>query len=131
MAKLFIAIHNGKDITIFLFHKDTVYYWHGASFREYLSVSPNNLIQWELIKHSRQEGYKKYDLLSIEPDRLPGIANFKMRFGGETKTYYRCRWKTSFFRLPMIVYFVKHPGYSCNKIIEKFEGIIQRKAGRI
>ncbi len=118
MARLFIAIHNGKAISgaIFLFHKDTVYYWHGASLREYLSVSPNNLIQWELIKLSRQEGYIKYDLLSIEPDRLPGIANFKMRFGGETKTYHRCSWKTPFYRLPLISYYITHPSYLYDRI---------------
>jgi hypothetical protein len=118
MAKLFIATHKGKAISgaIFLFYKDTVYYWHGASFREYLSVSPNNLIQWELIKHSQQEGYKKYDLLSIEPDRLPGIANFKMRFGGETKPYHRCLWKTPFYRLPLIRYYVTHPSYLYERI---------------
>jgi len=113
MAKLFIATHNGKAIAgaIFLFYKDTAYYWHGASFKEYLFACPNVLIQWELIKHSRRLGYRKYDLLSIEPDRLPGIARFKRHFGGEATTYYHGFWKTSPFSVPVLSYCVKHPSY--------------------
>jgi len=113
MAKLFIATHNGRAIggAIFLFYKDTAYYWHGAAFREYAFACPNVLIQWELIKYAKRVGYRQYDLLSIEPDRLPGIARFKMHFGGETKTYYHGFWKTSSLSFPVLSYCVEHPSY--------------------
>ena len=118
MAKLFIATHNGKAIAgaIFLFYKDTAYYWHGASFREYSFACPNVLIQWELIRYSKRIGYRKYDLLSIEPERLPGIARFKMNFGGEVKTYYHGFWKTSSFSVPVLSYCVEHPSYLFGRI---------------
>jgi lipid II:glycine glycyltransferase (peptidoglycan interpeptide bridge formation enzyme) len=89
-AKLFIAMYKGNLFPEqFFFYKESVYYWHGASFREYLPIAPSQLIHWELIRYAHQNGYKVYDFLNIEPERLPGIARFKMRFGGETKTYYR------------------------------------------
>ncbi len=120
-AKLFVAMYNGKPISgaIFLFYKDTVYYWHGASFNNYLFVSPNNLLHWELIKYGHQNGYKKYDFLNIEPNRLPGIARFKMRFGGETKAYYRASGKTPFYRFPLLTYYLKHPSYVYKRIMAR------------
>ena len=123
MAKLFMALYNGRAVSgaIFLFYKDTVYYWHGASFEKYLNVCPNNLIQWELIKFANGNGYKKYDLVSIEPDRLPGIARFKMGFGGETRTFHRCFWKTPLYRFATMKYFIKHPSYGYIKIKEKLK----------
>ncbi|MBW2059919.1 MAG: peptidoglycan bridge formation glycyltransferase FemA/FemB family protein [Deltaproteobacteria bacterium] len=120
-AKFFIALYDGKPVSggIFLFYKDTVYYWHGASFRQYLSIAPTQLLHWELMKYAIQKGYKKYDLLNIEVDRLPGIARFKMRFGGDTKTYYRAFYKTPSYRLPLIRYYLKNPSYVCNRLMDK------------
>jgi hypothetical protein len=120
-ARLFIGLYNGKPVSgaIFLFYKENVFYWHGASFREYLPIAPSQLIHWELIKYARQNGYKTYDFLNIEPERLPGIARFKMRFGGETKTYYRAFRNTPFYRLPMIMYCMKKPSYAYEKIKQR------------
>ncbi|MFX0195698.1 MAG: lipid II:glycine glycyltransferase FemX [Candidatus Hodarchaeota archaeon] len=121
MAKLVIAVYDGKAISgaIFLFYKDTVYYWHGASFRDHKSVAPNQSIQWELIKYANQNGYKKYDLLNIEPDRLPGIARFKIRFGGETKLYYRAVYKTPAYSIPLLAYCIRHPSYLYGRVKSK------------
>jgi hypothetical protein len=123
MAKLFIACHNGKAISggIFLFYKDFVYYWHGASFKDYLYLSPNQLIQWELLKFAKENRFKQYDLLYIDPDGYPGIARFKMRFGGETKKYYRGYWKTPPMRIPVLTFYAKHPALTFSKIVEKIK----------
>ncbi len=90
MVKMLIAEYDDKPISgaIFLCYKDIVYHWHGASHREYSNLAPNNLIQWEIIKWANKNGYKYYDLVRIEPDRLPGIAAFKMGWGGDTVEFY-------------------------------------------
>jgi hypothetical protein len=117
-AKLFIAMYKGKPVSgaIFLFYKESAYYWHGASFKEYLPIAPTQLIHWELIRYAHQTGYKSYDFLNIEPERLPGIARFKMRFGGETKTYYRATYATPYLRLPLLRYYITHPSYTLGRL---------------
>ena len=101
MVKMLLAEHDNKPIAgaIFLCYKDTVYYWHGASYREYSNVAPNNLIQWEIIKWGNENGYKHYDLVRIEPDRLPGIAAFKMGWGGDTVEFYYAVKRTRMYEL--------------------------------
>lgn len=83
-VKLFLAKYEGKYIAgaIILTHNDSIYYWHGASFREFLSYAPNNLLQWEIIKWANMAGYKKYDFVMINEKTHPGIAAFKLGWGG-------------------------------------------------
>lgn len=101
MVKMLLAEHDNKMIAgaIFLIYKDMVYYWHGASHREYSNMAPNNLIQWEIIKWANENGYKHYDLVRIEPDRLPGIAAFKMGWGGDTVEFYYAVKRTRMYEL--------------------------------
>ena len=47
------------------------------------------MLQWEAISWATQAGFKKYDFVRIEPDRLPGIAHFKQGFGGNKSYYFR------------------------------------------
>lgn len=121
MAKLFIAIYNDAPIAgnIFLFYKDTIYNWHTGGLKEYLSLAPNDLLQWESIKYAQRNGYKKYDLVSIEPHKLPGIAKYKMKFGGETIIYYRGFWKTPFYRPAVMVHCFKRPSYVYKTVKKK------------
>lgn len=101
MVKMLLAEYNNKIIAgaIFLCFKDTVYYWHGASHREYSNVAPNDLIQWELIKWANEKGYKYYDLVRIEPNHLPGVAAFKMGWGGDTVEFYYAVKRTRIYKL--------------------------------
>lgn len=91
MAKMFLAEYEGTVIggAIFLCYRNTIYYWHGASYKEYWDLAANNLIQWEIIKWGHTRGYRYYDLVRIEEDRLPGIAKFKMGWGGDRVEFYR------------------------------------------
>jgi lipid II:glycine glycyltransferase (peptidoglycan interpeptide bridge formation enzyme) len=125
LARLFIATLDGNAIAgaIFLLYRDTVYYWHGASLREYSRVCANHLVQWEFIKWARQMGYKKYDLLSVEPDRLPGIARFKMRFGGKLERYHMATWKTSILRWQSIKYYYRNPRYTMSRAQKVIGGL--------
>lgn len=90
MVKMLLAEYKDKVVSgaIFLCYKDMAYYWHGASYKEYWDLAPNNLMQWEFIKWANENGYTYYDLVRIEPDRLPGIAKFKMGWGGDTVEFY-------------------------------------------
>ena len=91
-----IAFHEDKPVAgaLFLCFRDAVYYWSGASLDEYKHLAPNDLIQWEIIKWARTNGYKSYDLLIVEPERLPGIAHFKLGFGGEIAPIYEAIHRT-------------------------------------
>ena len=110
-AKMLIALYEAKPVAgaIFLCFKDTVYYWHGASYYEYRNLAPNDLIQWEIIKWAKKNGYKYYDLVRIEPERLPGIARFKMRYGGHTVPFYHAIKETNIYQIMRIVRFIMSP----------------------
>lgn len=77
---------NGKIIAggLFLKHKKTVYFRHGASLSEYWNLHPNHFLIWETIKHSCNTNYKCFDFgrtgLVNE-----GLRNFKSNWGSEEK----------------------------------------------
>jgi hypothetical protein len=89
-VKPLLAFHEDKPVAgaLFLCFGDTVYYWSGASLNEHKHLASNDLVQWELIKWARANGHKSYDLLMVEPERLPGIAHFKLGFGGQLVPIY-------------------------------------------
>lgn len=93
LAKLFLAKHDGETISgaLILYFKDTAYGWDIGWNREYAYIAPNDLLNWEIARRARLEGYKYFDLLRIEPDRLPGIAQWKKTFGGEILQCYFLR----------------------------------------
>lgn len=71
-----------KDRTIatgiFPHDNESIYYWGGASDPAYRGISPNELIQWTLIKMALEKGIKKYDMYG-------GDNPFKLKFGCELK----------------------------------------------
>ena len=72
------------------YYKDTAYYTHGCS------TSDSNLsklrapyfLQWEMIKKSKERGYKKYNMWGVYPSSmtkkgpLSGVSEFKRSLGG-------------------------------------------------
>lgn len=119
-AKLFVAFHERQPVggALILFHRDVAYYWHGASFKRFSSLSGGQLLQWEIIKWARMNGCKTYDLLSVEPDRLPGIARFKMRFGGKTVVYPRVNWRSPYYL--SMKYYLSHPSFVAGRLLNRF-----------
>jgi hypothetical protein len=85
MAGLFLAAYNGEYISgsIVLYFKGCVYGWDIGWRREYASLSPNDLMAWQIACHARSTGYKVFDLMVIDPVAQPGIAKWKMGFGVE------------------------------------------------
>jgi hypothetical protein len=53
---------------------ETAYYWGGASLRQHQKLYPNELLQWYAMKHLKQRGIKRYNMV--------GTMEFKQKFGG-------------------------------------------------
>jgi len=76
---------------------DTVRAWKAGWSGEYKELSPNALMHWEVIKWSKQNGYRYYDFVSldlessnkllrgetVQPDKTNGMFFFKVGFGGQ------------------------------------------------
>jgi len=100
-AKLFF-IKVGEMIvssTIILYCKDMVYGWELGWRREYTEFSPNDFLVWSIAQNAYERGFKYFDLLRIEPDRLPGIAKWKESFRADIETCYFLQKKTFEYRL--------------------------------
>jgi len=100
-AVLFFAEYEGKRIasaiTTICGEKSIYYFGASTSDREYRNLMAPYLLQFEMMQYSRSKGAKSYDFLGIAP-LLPngeldkkhdyaGITEFKLKFGGERKTY--------------------------------------------
>jgi hypothetical protein len=77
------AKYKKKVIGTALFPHDDhwVYYWGGASDFAHRALSPNELIQWTLMKIAAKRGIGKYDMYG-------GDNRFKLKFGAEVKDVY-------------------------------------------
>lgn len=53
---------------------DLMYFWGGASWRQYQQLRPNELIQWHAIKYWKQRGIQRYD--------MGGGGEYKRKYGG-------------------------------------------------
>jgi len=87
--KLYFATYEGKNIAggLFCFFGDRVTYMHGASDNEARNLMSPYLLQWEVIRTAKREGYKYYDFYGIDEKKWPGVTRFKIGFGGFVKEY--------------------------------------------
>lgn len=93
-AALYIATFNDKPISAIIatFFADTAIYYYGASSNEHRNLMAPYLLQWQVIKEAKSQGYKQYDFLGISPQNQPkhawaGVTEFKLKFGGERIDY--------------------------------------------
>lgn len=96
MMKLFLAEHEGTALSgaiLFLFGRWCVYAY-GASSNEHRQLMPNYLIQWEMIRWAKENGYGMYDFRGVSPsrdptadDHLAGLNRFKEGFGAQFVEY--------------------------------------------
>jgi CelD/BcsL family acetyltransferase involved in cellulose biosynthesis len=49
------------------------YFWGGASWREFRSVRPNDLLMWSAIRYWRERGADVFD--------FGGAGDYKLKFG--------------------------------------------------
>jgi len=87
--KLYLASHEGKNIAagLFCFFGNRATYLHGASDNEARNLMAPYLLQWEIIKTARKEGFKYYDFYGIDEKKWPGVTRFKLGFGGSVREY--------------------------------------------
>ncbi|HOZ53232.1 MAG TPA: peptidoglycan bridge formation glycyltransferase FemA/FemB family protein [bacterium] len=87
--KLFEARAGEKVLAsgIFSFYQNTASYLHGASSNEMRNFMAPYLLQWEIIKKAKQEGYKFYDFYGISDKKWPGVTRFKKGFGGKNYSF--------------------------------------------
>ena len=85
--------------TIFLLYfKDIVIYGWGASLREYLELSPNYLLFWEIIKYSCERGFNFFDFGRSLPDT--GVFLFKRGWGAVPKQLYYQYYLNNISKMP-------------------------------
>ncbi|MCQ3936013.1 MAG: hypothetical protein DPW18_03080 [Chloroflexi bacterium] len=118
-ARFFLAKFEQNVVsgTVILYHRDTAYGWDIGWRREFASLSPNDILTWEIAERACKDGYKNFDLLRIEPDRLPGIAKWKATFGCDIVKCYLLKKATDGYRLfhPLRVLFTD-PARAVRKI---------------
>ncbi|NEQ84270.1 MAG: GNAT family N-acetyltransferase, partial [Moorea sp. SIO2I5] len=61
--------------------KKHVVYWHGSSLEKYLNLRPVNLVMYEIVKDSCEQGYSWFDFDTS--GGLPGVIAFKKSFGAK------------------------------------------------
>lgn len=67
-----------------LCYNGIVYDWYAGSYDEYLKKCPNDLITWEVIRWSINNGFKTFDFGGAgSPGKEYGVRDFKKKFGGE------------------------------------------------
>ncbi len=92
--KLFLVEYEGKPIAGSVLLKYGAKSWHmyAGSSDEYKETLPNFLMQWEMMRWSRDKGAYLYDMRGIagEGDKLKpieGLVRFKKRFGGDLVSF--------------------------------------------
>lgn len=79
---IFLAKHNGQQIANVGIVSDNNYsfYWLGNILKGTRNLGQGDALQWHVIKEMKKKGCKYYDLCYIEPERLPGVYEFKKGF---------------------------------------------------
>lgn len=101
MAQFHLVKHEGEIIagSIYLVFRGIFYIWNSKTNRDFRSMVPNYLLQWEIIKRAKESGHSKFDFVRIDREALPEISAFKMSWGGEVVEYHRLKKKKKTLRL--------------------------------
>jgi CelD/BcsL family acetyltransferase involved in cellulose biosynthesis len=89
-ARLVLAYVENRPVAggVFLRHGQTAYYWHGATSSDAPNLGQGELIQWDAIRWASESGCSWYDLVGVERERLPRIAQFKLGFSRDAEPFY-------------------------------------------
>jgi lipid II:glycine glycyltransferase (peptidoglycan interpeptide bridge formation enzyme) len=71
-------------------HGDTGIYLLAATSDEGLKTRGAYLLQWRAMEHLKQQGFRWYDLGGMNPDRNPGVYQFKSGLGGAECSHLGC-----------------------------------------
>lgn len=98
----FFGAFYGSDMIaakIYLTYKGLVYDWYSGSDKEFSYLCANDLLAWQGINWSKENGFGMYDFAGAGHPSVPyGVRNFKVRFGGELTNFGRY---TAIHRTPL------------------------------
>lgn len=102
LADLWIAFLDETPLAyVFIWkYKQTIHFVYGSSDAETWSYKPNNLLQWEIIRYYKQQGYTLYNMWGIRnmnfsektpptERKIEGYGKFKLSFGSELRDLVR------------------------------------------
>ncbi len=97
MCRILFVQMDGQDIGAMMHYMDvdTVYEVYGGVNNLGRKVSANYLLKWEAIKHSRKEGYEKFDQWGVAPLVVDADTG-KRRFKQGHSLYYISKFKSGF-----------------------------------
>jgi hypothetical protein len=86
--KIFVADYNGEHVggVITLCYKDIMYHWVGSPKSTLVTISPNDLVQWEAIKWGIENGFKIYEIMDSGDD--PRLRQFKAKWNPDLVIWY-------------------------------------------
>ena len=71
-------------VRLVLCFNSNIYDWYAGAMDDYLSLRPNDILPWELMKYGVKNGYKSFDFGGAGKPNVPyGVRDFKLKFGGE------------------------------------------------
>mgnify|MGYP000456884741 CR=1 FL=1 len=81
--RIFVAKYRNEIITgqIVVCHKDKLSLWTGSPKTSILRGSPNDLLQWEIIKWAHKHGFKYCEIMDAGDN--PRLRHFKAKFNPE------------------------------------------------
>jgi len=87
--ELWLAKKDGELLAagLFSFYGQRATYLHGASANRGRQHMAPYLLQWQMIKRSRELDCRIFDFYGIDEKRWPGVTRFKLGFGGRGKKY--------------------------------------------
>jgi lipid II:glycine glycyltransferase (peptidoglycan interpeptide bridge formation enzyme) len=68
---------------------DTCIYFLGATAREGMRTKASYVVQWEMIKWMKMNGFTRYDLGGCSPAKVPGTYHFKAGLCGKEPVLHR------------------------------------------
>lgn len=96
LARLFLA-RVGEEViagTLLFSLPPQAWYVYGASANEHRNLMPNHALQWAMMRWSRAQSCRVYDMRGVAPERdgeavgpLAGLNRFKRGFGAEYVEY--------------------------------------------
>lgn len=106
MVKFWLVQYGDEYIasSVELVYKEVVYGWYGGVNRAYSQFNPSELLTWEILKWSAENGYRIYDFGGAgTPDKKYGVRDFKSKFGGQLVCYGR----NTCTHVPVLLWFSK------------------------
>ena len=92
ISHLFLAKYEDKIISgAFLLLNKGILRWLSAMDLNFARNRPNNLLEWEIIKWGKDQGYAYYDMGGAIINKNHGPTEFKKSFGGEYRELYTYR----------------------------------------